>query len=129
VTGPKSHLVKQGTPTMGGLMIIIGIAVSIILWMDVANPITWMMVTALLGYGLIGAIDDLLKITKKNSAGLSSGMKMMMQLILASILLAWNYMINGEGSTELFLPFFQGSCAEYGIYLFPLSYDSDGGYD
>jgi phospho-N-acetylmuramoyl-pentapeptide-transferase len=119
--GPESHLVKQGTPTMGGLMIIIGIAVSIILWMDVANPITWMMVTALLGYGLIGAIDDLLKITKKNSAGLSSGMKMMMQLILASILLAWNYMINGEGSTELFLPFFKDPVLNMGLFYFPLA--------
>jgi phospho-N-acetylmuramoyl-pentapeptide-transferase len=120
VTARRAIWSSKGTPTMGGLMIIIGIAVSILLWMDVANPITWMMVTALLGYGLIGAIDDLFKITKKNSAGLSSGMKMMMLLILASILLAWNYMINGEGQHRAFSPFFQRSCAEYGIYsIFP----------
>jgi phospho-N-acetylmuramoyl-pentapeptide-transferase len=67
--GPETHMVKQGTPTMGGLMIIIGIAVSILLWMDVANPITWMMVTALLGYGLIGAIDDLLKNYQEEFSG------------------------------------------------------------
>jgi len=60
--GPETHLVKQGTPTMGGVMIIMGLALSILLWMDLENPITWMFFTALVGYGAIGFADDYLKI-------------------------------------------------------------------
>lgn len=73
--GPQSHLVKAGTPTMGGALILLGITVGTLLWSDLSNHYVWVVLFVTLGSGLIGGYDDLLKLKEKNSKGLSSRLK------------------------------------------------------
>src|SRR6266699_2838811 len=68
--GPKSHLKKAGTPTMGGLLIVISIVVPTLLWADLRSPYVWVAIAALLGYGWIGFLDDYAKVTKRRNLGL-----------------------------------------------------------
>src|ERR1044072_1188820 len=69
--GPKSHQKKAGTPTMGGILIIISIVIPTLLWADLRSPYVWIATAALLGYGWIGFIDDYAKVTKRRNLGLS----------------------------------------------------------
>ena len=71
--GPDDHLIKKiGTPTMGGIIILIGILLGTLLWSDLNNHYIWFLILVLTSFGILGAIDDFLKIKKKSSAGLSS---------------------------------------------------------
>ncbi|MEK6645612.1 MAG: phospho-N-acetylmuramoyl-pentapeptide-transferase [Candidatus Firestonebacteria bacterium] len=79
--GPKSHHVKSGTPTMGGIIIIFAIVISTLLWAKLDNRLVLLALTSLVWFGSVGAIDDLLKITKKNALGLSMRTKVIGQLI------------------------------------------------
>ena len=81
--GPQSHYAKSGTPTMGGVLMIISIVISILMWQDLDSINTWIIVLCVLGFGLIGFVDDYLKITKKNAAGLTGWFKWSAQVILA----------------------------------------------
>jgi phospho-N-acetylmuramoyl-pentapeptide-transferase len=82
--GPQSHLItKKGTPTMGGAMILLAVSLSTLLWADLSNPYIWIVLLTTLGFGAIGFADDYLKLTKRNSKGLSSKRKFMCQIALA----------------------------------------------
>ena len=70
--GPESHFSKQGVPTMGGLLIILSITISTLLWARLDNPLVWLTLFTILFYGGIGAYDDYRKITRKSAAGLSA---------------------------------------------------------
>jgi phospho-N-acetylmuramoyl-pentapeptide-transferase len=70
--GPQTHLKKAGTPTMGGTLIIFSVAVSTLLWADLTNFYVWIVLLVLVGFGLIGFMDDYLKQVKKRSKGLSA---------------------------------------------------------
>jgi phospho-N-acetylmuramoyl-pentapeptide-transferase len=84
--GPQRHLLeKKGTPTMGGLMILIAVAVSTILWADLANPYVWIVLTVTLGFGLLGWWDDYLKVTKRSSAGVSGRFKIIAQSAISVV--------------------------------------------
>ncbi|MBB5347612.1 phospho-N-acetylmuramoyl-pentapeptide-transferase [Desulfoprunum benzoelyticum] len=83
--GPETHLVKQGVPTMGGLLILIAISLSTLLWARLDSDLVWLLQFTLLFYGLIGAIDDYRKISRKNSKGLSARWKMVLQIVGASV--------------------------------------------
>ena len=83
--GPVSHLSKVGTPTMGGLMILTGIAVAVLLWGDLRNPYIWIVSFVTAAFGLLGFVDDYAKVTKQTSAGLSSGQKLLAQTVIAVI--------------------------------------------
>lgn len=83
--GPEGHLKKAGTPTMGGLMILISVTVSTLLWSDLTNPFMWYCLMVMIGYGLIGFTDDYLKLTKKNTAGLSGKLKIVAQLVIGTV--------------------------------------------
>ena len=83
--GPKSHLGKAGTPTMGGILIVGSIAVSTLLWSDLATPFVWIVLLVLVGFGLIGFIDDYLMQIKKQSKGLSVRGKLALQAGLSLI--------------------------------------------
>mgnify|MGYP001423567988 CR=1 FL=1 len=80
--GPTSHLKKKNTPTMGGVMILISLLVSILIWGDIQNKYLWVIVATLACFGFIGGIDDYLKITKSNHKGLSAGKKILLQTFL-----------------------------------------------
>lgn len=79
--GPQTHLKKSGTPTMGGGLILFSICVGTLLWADLLNPYIWMLLFITIFYGLIGWIDDHLKISKKNSKGVSGKSKMFLQIL------------------------------------------------
>jgi len=83
--GPETHLAKQGVPTMGGLLILMAITVSTLLWARLDSGLVWLILFIVLFFGMIGAIDDFRKIRKNNSKGLSARAKMVLQVAGASV--------------------------------------------
>lgn len=83
--GPQSHLSKQGTPTMGGLMILLTFGVSTLLWADLTNTFIWLALLVTFGYGLIGWMDDHLKLVHRNPKGLAGRYKLMLQVLFGGI--------------------------------------------
>ncbi len=83
--GPQTHFAKAGTPTMGGLMILISVALSTLLWADLTNAYMWNALLVMLGYGAIGFADDFLKLTKRNTKGLPGRIKILGQLVIGGI--------------------------------------------
>jgi phospho-N-acetylmuramoyl-pentapeptide-transferase len=83
--GPKSHLIsKAGTPTMGGLMILLGIVVATVLWANPRNPYVWIVLAVTLGFGLIGFYDDYLKVTRQSHTGFSGRTRLVIEAIIAA---------------------------------------------
>jgi len=104
--GPQSHLAKRGTPTMGGLLILISVAISVLLWMDLTNVYVWACLLVTGGFGLIGFLDDYDKVKKSHHAGLSARMRLFLEFAIAGIA-TW-LMVRLSG-THLYLPFVQGA--------------------
>jgi phospho-N-acetylmuramoyl-pentapeptide-transferase len=105
--GPKSHQAKAGTPTMGGILIVVSIILPTLLWADLRNPFVWLLIFASLAYGAIGFADDYLKIRKKRNLGLTAREKLALQfavsLVIGVFLL---YLANRHlYSTTLTIPF------------------------
>lgn len=103
--GPQSHLAKAGTPTMGGILMILSVLISVLLWQDLAYLNTWIVIVAVIGFGLLGFTDDFLKITRKNSEGLRAGVKFMGQILVAGAVVTCIYIYGGEEVSLLYLPF------------------------
>jgi phospho-N-acetylmuramoyl-pentapeptide-transferase len=103
--GPESHLLKQGTPTMGGVMILLSVIISTLLWADVTNDYVWAVMLVTMGFGAIGFIDDYMKITKRNTKGLRGKMKLLLQFSISGIVGFWVMNTMGEGATHLAIPF------------------------
>ncbi len=105
--GPKSHQKKSGTPTMGGVLIIISIVIPTLLWADLSNPYVWVVLLALLGYGTIGFLDDYAKITRERNLGLTARRKFLYQVALAVAFAAVLMIMRSRGgySTEMNVPF------------------------
>ncbi|MCL1886329.1 MAG: phospho-N-acetylmuramoyl-pentapeptide-transferase [Betaproteobacteria bacterium] len=100
--GPQTHLAKSGTPTMGGLLILIGIGISTLLWCDLSNRFIWVVLIVTLGYGAIGWVDDYRKVVYKNPKGMSSKEKYFWQSligILAAVYLAFS--VSGRSNMEV----------------------------
>jgi phospho-N-acetylmuramoyl-pentapeptide-transferase len=104
--GPQSHLSKAGTPTMGGLLIVFSIVTSVLLWSDLTNYFTWIVLLVIIGYGLIGFIDDYLMQIKKRSKGLNVRHKLMLQFGLA-LVTGFLVYISPDFSTQVTIPFFK----------------------
>ena len=102
--GPESHLSKAGTPTMGGLLIVFSSVVSTLLWSDLTNYFVWIMLFVIIGYGLVGFVDDYLMQVKKRSKGLSVREKLALQFVLALITGLLVY-ASPNFSTEVTIPF------------------------
>jgi phospho-N-acetylmuramoyl-pentapeptide-transferase len=83
--GPKTHLIKTGTPTMGGVLILIGIAISTLLWADLSNRFIWAVLWVTLGFGIVGWVDDYRKVVYKNPKGMSSGEKYFWQSLIGFV--------------------------------------------
>lgn len=101
--GPETHLMKRGTPTMGGLMILSGIVVSTLLWANLTNPFVWCVMGVTLGFGAIGFYDDFLKVTKQSHKGFSSKARLALETVIAATAC---YVI-----TRYFPPALQGTVA------------------
>jgi phospho-N-acetylmuramoyl-pentapeptide-transferase len=121
--GPIDHIIKKsGTPTMGGLIIIIGMITSTLLWADLSNIFVWTLIFVSLGLGLLGFVDDLLKIKFKNSRGLNSKLKFLGQLLISSItLVILIYYSNHEYLYNLYFPFFKNLIWQMGLFFIPFA--------
>ncbi len=119
--GPESHLVtKKGTPTMGGLMILISVTVSTLIWSDLKNQYMWIVLFVMLSFGLIGFFDDYLKLTKKNSKGLSSRKKMLWQAVFSLAAAIMIQMVATPAlSSHISVPFFKNVLIDAGIFYIP----------
>ena len=119
--GPIDHIVKKvGTPTMGGILILIGILFGTLLWADLSNAYVWVLLFVATSFGILGAIDDFLKIKFRNSRGISSKMKIIFQIILslASVFLLLKYG-NNEHLDKLYFPFFKNLTLHLGLFFIP----------
>jgi phospho-N-acetylmuramoyl-pentapeptide-transferase len=121
--GPIDHIIKKvGTPTMGGVLILTGIIFGTLLWADLSNPYIWVLLMVATSFGLLGAIDDYLKIKHNNSRGISSGIKIIFQIFLSliAIFLLVKYG-NNEHLKNLYLPFFKNLTINLGIFFIPFT--------
>ena len=119
--GPIDHIVKKsGTPTMGGVIIIIGIIFSTILWADLRNIYIWTLIFVSLGLGALGLLDDILKIKFKNSRGLKSKYKFLGQLIIGvlALLILIKYS-DHKYLYDLYFPFFKNLVLDMGLFFIP----------
>jgi phospho-N-acetylmuramoyl-pentapeptide-transferase len=121
--GPIGHIIKKaGTPTMGGILILIGILFGTCLWADLSNSYIWVLLMVATSFGLLGAIDDYLKIKHNNSRGISSKMKFISQIILSiiAVLLLMNFTDN-EHLDKLYFPFFKNLILHLGLFFIPFA--------
>ena len=109
--GPQTHLVKSGTPTMGGVLVLIAIGVSTLLWMDLSNRFIWVVLIVTLGFGWIGWVDDYRKVVHRNPKGLSAKAKFFWQSVvglIAAVYLAFAVAApSGEKTYDLFMAWVQ----------------------
>jgi phospho-N-acetylmuramoyl-pentapeptide-transferase len=111
--GPARHMEKAGTPTMGGVLIITAVALSTLLWADLANPFIWLALLAILSFGLVGFFDDYLKQVKKRNKGLRAGAKLTLQATTAVVIGIWLYHLSSY-TTVLNVPFFKAFAPKLG---------------
>ena len=116
--GPKSHQVKSGTPTMGGLMILFAVIIPTLLWADLTNPYIWLIVFSTLGFGLVGFWDDYRKVIKKQSEGLSPWPKFSLQVVISMVVGLSLYSLPAY-STQLSVPFFKDFNPDLGWLYIP----------
>lgn len=117
--GPETHQVKKGTPTMGGVLMILSVSASILLWMDLTESTTWIVLLACLGFGAVGAADDLLKILGKNTEGLSPWKKILGLLTVSFLITLWMVLTPQSHTTALYLPFLKNPLVDLGWLYIP----------
>lgn len=121
--GPKTHLSKAGTPTMGGLLIILAISLTTLLWADLRNPDVWIVLAVLIGFGVVGFIDDYRKVVKKQSMGLKAKEKygyLSIGGILVAVILY--VMAATPQETALLIPYFKNLALPLGLLFIPFVY-------
>jgi phospho-N-acetylmuramoyl-pentapeptide-transferase len=111
--GPQSHLAKRGTPTMGGLLILISVSVSVLLWMNLSNPYVWACLLVTAGFGLIGFLDDYDKVKKAHHAGLSGKTRLALEFLIAGVA---TWLMIRSGGTGLHLPFVKDTVIDLGWF-------------
>ena len=114
--GPQTHLAKRGTPTMGGLLILIAVIVSVLLWMDIYNPYVWACLLVTAGFGVIGFLDDYDKVRKNHHAGIPGKVRLALEFLIAGLA---TWIIVRAGNSDLYLPFVQGPVAGLGWVYIP----------
>ncbi|MGL5948966.1 MAG: phospho-N-acetylmuramoyl-pentapeptide-transferase [Aeromonas sp.] len=121
--GPESHLSKAGTPTMGGLLILVAIFVSVLLWCRLDNAYVWLVLFVLGAYGAIGFVDDYRKVVRKNTDGLIARWKYFWQSSVALIVAVFLYATASvDGQTQLVVPFFKEFMPQLGLLFIVLTY-------
>jgi phospho-N-acetylmuramoyl-pentapeptide-transferase len=104
--GPQTHRQKAGTPTMGGTLIIVAVTAATLLWADLTNSFVWIVLLVLVGFGLIGFVDDYLMQVKKRSKGLTGRGKIILQTLLA-LLVGYLVVMRPDFNTQVTIPFFK----------------------
>lgn len=114
----RAHAAKAGTPTMGGLLIMLTVLVSILLWSDLSNRYVWQCMLVFLGYGIIGFWDDMTKLRHHQNKGISPKAKMLGLIIVASVAM-WLLQTDPSYTTKLYIPFAKGWTPDLGVFYFP----------
>jgi phospho-N-acetylmuramoyl-pentapeptide-transferase len=116
--GPERHLAKEGTPTMGGLLIVLATVIPTLLWANLGNPYIWIAVFVTVGFGTIGFVDDYKKVIRKDSKGLSARRKFLSQLALAGVAATLIYLDIGI-QPKVSIPFFKKLNPSLGVFYIP----------
>ncbi|MCH2248690.1 phospho-N-acetylmuramoyl-pentapeptide-transferase [Cognatishimia sp.] len=120
--GPESHFSKAGTPTMGGLLIVGALVTSTLLWARLDNGFVWLVLFVTLAYGLIGFADDYAKVSKQNTKGVSSRIRLLLGLLIAAIAGYWAATLHPENlQYQLALPIFKDVLLNLGYVFVPFS--------
>ena len=118
--GPSSHRKKSGTPTMGGILILISVVVTTLCWADLRNGYIWLALFATVGFGAIGFLDDYLKTIRRHSAGLRPRYKFSLQVIVAAVIATALYYTPGY-TTNLTVPFLKNFSPDLGLFYIPFA--------
>lgn len=118
--GPESHFKKEGTPTMGGTLILFAIALPTLLWADLTNLYVWLTLLVIVGFGIVGFVDDYLKVKLKNSDGISARSKMFWLMVISAGVGTVLYLYPPFQTTLVF-PFFKGVRPDLGIWYVPFA--------
>jgi len=123
VDGPESHLVtKQGTPTMGGSLILLALAISTLLWADLTNGYVWVVLFVTIGFGAVGFGDDYLKLTRRSHRGLPGRLKLAAQVTISLIAAIWVMWLTRDPlSTALAVPFLKNVLLDLGWFFLPFA--------
>ncbi len=118
--GPKSHLLnKVGTPTMGGMLILISIFISIILWSDISSKLVWLVFSITIFFGLLGAYDDYKKLRSYSPEGVNSLVRLLIEFLVAFIFIFYlNKIINANIVNIVFIPFTKGLYVDLGFFYY-----------
>jgi phospho-N-acetylmuramoyl-pentapeptide-transferase len=120
--GPQTHLTKQGTPTMGGLLVIAALASSVLLWSDLSNRYVWVVLFATFAFGGIGLRDDYLKVVKKHSTGLRAKEKFGLQIAASLLIGVFLYSFAGDpNAAVLTVPFMKNMFIDLGWFYIPFT--------
>src|ERR1700694_422016 len=119
--GPQTHLIKTGTPTMGGALLLVSVAITTLLWADLQNRYVWICLLTTLGFGIVGWVDDWRKVVHRNPRGLSARTKLFWQTIIAVVAVSYlAYSAKLPQQTELIVPFFKSVAIPLGAVGFVL---------
>ena len=113
--GPQSHFAKRGTPTMGGLMILVSLILSVLLWMDLTSPLVWACLAVTIGFGLIGFLDDYDKIKKRTVAGIPGRVRLAAEFLVAGVA---SWILVSQVDTNLYVPFFSDRFIPLGPFYY-----------
>ncbi|AMO72256.1 phospho-N-acetylmuramoyl-pentapeptide-transferase [Sphingorhabdus sp. M41] len=116
--GPITHLKKAGTPTMGGLMILISVVTSLLLWMDLSNMFVWACIFVTLGFGAIGFMDDYDKVRKASHKGIPGRVRLLLEFVIAGFA---TWLIVEQIGTSLYVPFFNDVQIDLGYFYIPFA--------
>jgi len=120
--GPETHLKKKGTPTMGGLMILISVIASTFLWADLSNLYTWIVLYTTISFGLIGFLDDYRKLTRRSHHGVPGKVRLAFQLLVAAAaVLVITNAATPLTATSLAIPFIKDYMLQLGIFFLPFA--------
>ena len=121
--GPEGHLIsKQGTPTMGGFLILLGLAFGTLLWADLGNDYVWATLVVTIGFGAVGFADDYLKVSRYSHRGLPARLKLLLEIAVASVATLWIMHVTREPlSTALAVPFFKDVLIDLSWFFVPFA--------
>ncbi len=120
--GPETHFKKAGTPTMGGLMILISAGISVFLWSDLTNPYVWIVSGVIISFGLIGLADDYAKLTKRSHEGISGKIRLVFEFSIAALaVMAYVHFTSDDIATGLSIPFMKDYLLPLGFIFIPFA--------
>ena len=120
--GPEGHFVKAGTPTMGGLLIVGALLTSTLIWARLDNPFVWMVLLVTVAFAAIGFADDYAKVSKQNTKGVSSKMRLLLGFVIAGVAAYWAAQFHPvELQNQLALPVFKNTLINLGYMFVPFS--------